>query len=59
MEYSYVPVSKSEIFANKEAADEFEEVNRLREKRRPAISRKTPSPQGRYSERSIGRATLS
>ena len=40
VEYSEPQVSMTEIFANKKAADDFEEVNRLRDRRKPAVSQR-------------------
>ena len=40
VEYSEPQVSMTEIFANKKAADDFEDVNRLRDRRKPAVSQR-------------------
>ncbi len=40
VEYSEPQVSMTEIFANKKAADDFEEVKRFRDKRKPAVSQR-------------------
>ena len=40
MDYTEPLVSLTEIFANKKTADDFEEVKRLRDKRKPAVSQR-------------------
>ena len=55
MEYSDVPVSMTEIFANKQAADDFEEVNRLRDKRRPMVNKRDNTISSRETFAAINR----
>jgi hypothetical protein len=54
MEYSDLPVSMTEIFANKQAVDDFGEVNKFRGNRRPSAA--SQSSQGRHLQRSIDKA---
>jgi hypothetical protein len=55
MEYSDIPVSMTEIFANKQAADDFEEVNRLRDKRRPMVNKRDNTISSRETFAAINR----
>jgi hypothetical protein len=55
IEYSDLLVSMTEIFANKHAADDFEEVNRLRDKRRPIVNKLDNTSSSRETFAAINR----